>query len=82
MFETIERLMSDTDLSLTGAVMKNLENYLGMQQLEVLLHAQSNGIVDRLNRTLCRDIAGFVVTMTGDWDQHVLLAFFRYHSEF
>ena len=43
-------------------------------------HPQTNGCVERFNRTLAQDLACFVSTGQDDWDNHVALACFRYNS--
>jgi hypothetical protein len=40
-------------------------------------HPQCDGFVERLNRTLCKDLAAFVSCET-DWDLHLAVAVFRY----
>jgi hypothetical protein len=42
-------------------------------------HPQTDGFVERLNRTLCKDLASFV-TSEEDWDEHVAMACLRYNT--
>jgi hypothetical protein len=42
-------------------------------------HPQTDGFVERLNRTFCKDLASFV-TSEEDWDEHVEMACFRYNT--
>jgi hypothetical protein len=42
-------------------------------------HPQTDGCVERFNRTLCNDIAKFILDEI-DWDQHVCMATFRYNT--
>jgi hypothetical protein len=42
-------------------------------------HPQSDGFVERLNRTLCKDLAAFV-SCEVDWDLHLTMAAFRYNT--
>jgi hypothetical protein len=42
-------------------------------------HPQCDGFVERLNRTLCKDLAAFV-SCESDWDLHLTMAVFRYNT--
>lgn len=82
MFAPLNWLLSDRKPSLSGAVRKNLANFLGPQQLEVFsLHQQANSTVEQGNRTLCRNIISFMPTEAGNLDQHVALACYRYNTK-
>jgi transposase InsO family protein len=44
-------------------------------------YPQTDGCIDRFNRTLCTDLVKFVLD-EADWDHHVEMATFRYNFSF
>jgi hypothetical protein len=44
------------------------------------LHPQSDGMVERFNRTLCNSLAMYVEDHQRDWDSHLLLVMMAYRS--
>jgi len=43
-------------------------------------HPQTDGFVERFNRTLMKDVRAFVSTDESDWDEHIAMACFRYNT--
>lgn len=73
-FGPMEKILCDRGPSLTGAVITNLSEQLGIEHLKVYpMHPQAHSTVKRWKRTLCWDIAS---TGLSDWDQHGALSCF------
>jgi hypothetical protein len=61
-------------------VLKNLCARVGTKKIFTSPYAlQTDGMMERFNRTLCRDLAKFV-THEEDWDRHLAFAVFRYNA--
>jgi transposase InsO family protein len=73
------RLVSDQGKPLVSAVVRHLCERIGTNKIETsAYHPQTDGFVERYNRTLCEDIAKFVMNEE-NWDVLVPLATFRYN---
>jgi Integrase core domain len=73
------RLVSDQGKPLVSAVVRHLCVRIGTNKIETsAYHPQTDGFVERYNRTLCEDIAKFVMNEE-NWDVLVPLATFRYN---
>lgn len=80
-FGPMEVLQSDGGMNIMGRIVENVAAQLGIGRAKTFaLHPQANGTVERWNRTLARDLANFIATGEGDWDEHVALACFRYNT--
>ena len=61
--------------------MKNVFHLLGVQKLRTSqYHPQTDGQVERFNRTLKRILTAFVNDDQNDWDLHLPLALFAYRT--
>jgi hypothetical protein len=60
-------------------VMQNLCARVGTEKKTSLYAPQTDGMVERFNATLCRDLAKFL-THEEDWDQQLAFATFRYNA--
>jgi hypothetical protein len=60
-----------------------MQNFCARLETEIILTnpyaPQTDGMVERFNATLCRDLAKFV-THEEDWDRHLAFAVFRYNA--
>lgn len=64
-----------------GKVLSGMAEALGVRRVTTsAFHHQTNGCVERFNRTLARDLACFGSTGQDDWGNHVSLACCRYNS--
>jgi hypothetical protein len=74
------RLLSDQGKPFVSAMVKYLRAKVGTEKTETApYHPQSDGYVEWFNRTLCNDLAKYVLD-EADWDTHVTFAAFRYNS--
>jgi hypothetical protein len=75
-----EKLLSDRGKVFSGEVIRHLCAQVVTKTIfSSAYHPQTDGCVERFNRTLCNDIAKFVLDEV-DWDQHVYMATFRYNT--
>jgi hypothetical protein len=63
-----------------GKVLDHMCKIMGIKKVFTSpYHPQTDGFVERLNRTLCKDLTSFV-TSEEDWEEHVAMACFRYNT--
>lgn len=75
-----EKLLSDRGKTFAGAVIKRMCELTGVKKIFTSsYHPQCDGFIERMNRTLCNDLAAYV-SCEMDWDLHVALACFRYNT--
>jgi Integrase core domain len=75
-----EKLLSDRGKVFVGNVLDHMCKMMGIKKVFTSsYHPQTDGFVERLNRTLCKDLASFI-TSEEDWDEHVAMACFRYNT--
>jgi transposase InsO family protein len=73
------RLLSDQGKPFVSAMVKHLCERIGTEKIETsAYHPQTDGMVERYNRTLCEDLAKYVMDEE-NWDQHVAMATFRFN---
>lgn len=73
------RILSDQGKPFVSAVIKCLCQKVGSQKIFTSpYHPQTDGCVERFNRTLCDDLRKFVMDEE-NWDRHVSFAVFRYN---
>ena len=76
-----EHLLSDRGPSFIGNIISELCNKLGMNRILCSpYHPQTDGMVERFNRTLCNDLAQHVSVHERDWHKHILMACYRYNT--
>ena len=76
-----ERLLSDRAKSFMGELVRCLCERVGTRKIFTSpYHPQTDGFVERFNRTLARDIRAFVGSNLEDWDEHGAMACFRYNT--
>jgi Integrase zinc binding domain/RNase H-like domain found in reverse transcriptase len=74
------RLLSDRGKPFVSSMVKYFYAKVGTEKIETApYHPQSDGCVERFNRTLCNDLAKNVLD-EANWDTHVTFAAFRYNS--
>ena len=70
----MERLLSDRGPNFIETVAKAMAEQLGVNRIKTSpFHPQANVCVERWNRTLMGDIAGFMDTGSEEWDSPVAL---------
>lgn len=75
------RLLTDQGRNFVSALFKGLCHRLGIRKLQTTAyHPESNGVVERLHRTLTDSIAHFVRRDGRDWDQWVPFALMAYRA--
>ena len=76
-----EHLLSDRGPSFIGGIMNHMCKILGVNKILCSpYHPQTDGMVERFNRTLCNDLAQYVSTDEKDWHKHILMACYRYNT--
>ena len=75
------QLHSDQGRNFESAVFSGVCNLLGINKIRTTaLHPESDGMVERFNRTLGNQLAIFVERHQKDWDDHVPLLMMSYRS--
>jgi len=76
-----ERMLSDRGKNFVSEIILELCERVGTRKIFTSpYHPQTDGFVERFNRTIMRDIRAYVSIEEDDWDQHVALACFRYNT--
>lgn len=74
-------LHTDQGRNFESNLMKEILQILGIRKTRTTaLHPQSNGMVERLNRTLLRYLSSFVDANQKDWDEWIPLFLLSYRS--
>jgi Integrase core domain len=82
LFGPPERLLSDNGANFCGEIIRHLCAATGIKKVFTTpWHPQTDGTVERFNRTLCPVLAK-VALREEDWSQHVPMAAFRYNSPY
>ena len=80
-FGTPAQLHSDQGRNFESQVFTEMCKLLGIEKTRTTpLHPQSDGMVERYNRTLEHQIAMFVNENQKDWDQHISLLLMAYRT--
>jgi transposase InsO family protein len=75
-----EKLLSDRGKVFIGKLLEHMCRMMGVKKIfTTSYHPQCDGFIERLNRTLCKDLAAFV-SCEADWDLHLSMAVFRYNT--
>ena len=76
-----ERLLSDQGKPFVSRVLRHLCEKVGTRKIFTSpYHPQTDGFVERFNRTICRDLSAYVAFHERDWDEHLPMACFRYNT--
>uniref|UniRef100_A0A8C5DVC8 Integrase catalytic domain-containing protein n=1 Tax=Gouania willdenowi TaxID=441366 RepID=A0A8C5DVC8_GOUWI len=80
-FGAAETIHSDQGRNFESAVFSTMCERLGMQKTRTTpLHPQSDGLVERFNRTLAKQLAILTAEHQRDWDMHLPLVLLAYRS--
>ncbi|KAI3374420.1 hypothetical protein L3Q82_006249 [Scortum barcoo] len=80
-FGTAEVIHSDQGRNFESGVFSAMCDCLGMQKTRTTpLHPQSDGLVERFNRTLAKQLAILTTEHQRDWDMHLPLVLMAYRS--
>ena len=80
-FGVPQKLLSDNGTSFTSQIVKELAKYTKMDQsFSTPYHPQTNGIVERFNRTLSTMLSKFCKNRQETWDQLLPPLIFAYNS--
>ena len=76
-----KELVSDNESAFISQVTEAvLERHQIKHRLISLYYPQSNGLVERFNRTLCTVLAKYVQVLEEDWDKFILSILFVYQT--
>lgn len=76
-----EKLLSDRGKTFTSQIISNLCEKMGCKKVFTSpYHPQTDGFVERFNRTVMKDIRAFVSANESDWSDHLSMACFRYNT--
>ena len=74
-------LLTDRGTHFVNEMLDSLCNQLGVKhKLSSAYHPQTNGLVERFNRTLCETLAKFSNENKDDWDLYIPSALFAYRT--
>ena len=80
-FGPLEKLLSDRAQVFVGNIIKCLCKHVGIKKIFTSpYHPQTDGFIERFNRTLMKHIRAYVSTDEADWDEHISMACFRYNT--
>jgi hypothetical protein len=76
-----QEIISDNGSAFISQMVESmLENHQIKHRLISPYHPQSNGLVERFNRTLCKSLAKFVQLQEQDWDKFIPSVLFAYRT--
>src|SRR5215208_3096728 len=76
-----KEIVSDNGSAFISKMVESLlENHQVKHRLISPYHPQSNGLVERFNRTLCKALAKYVQLLEQDWDKFILSVLFAYRT--
>ena len=76
-----KEIISDRGTTFANELIRTLcQNYQIKHHLSAPYHPQTNGLVERLNRTLCESIAKFVQLHKNEWDFYLPSVLFAYRT--
>ena len=74
-------LLTDRGTHFVNEMLNSLCDELGVKhKLSTAYHPQTNGLVERFNRTLCEVLAKFANEQKDDWDSYIPSALFAYRT--
>lgn len=74
-------VLSDRGSAFLSSLMKEVEELLGFHKVNTTAyHPQTDGLVERFNRTLTAMLAKTVETGGRDWDEHLPYVLFAYRA--
>ena len=77
-----KELLTDRGTYFVNEILDSLCNEMGIKhKLTTAYHPQTNGLVERFNRTLCETLAKFANENKNDWDTFVPSTLFAYRTK-
>ena len=77
-----KELLTDRGTHFVNEILDSLCNKMGIKhKLMTAYHPQTNGLVERFNRTLCETLAKFANENKNDWDTFVPSTLFAYRTK-
>ena len=74
-----KEIQTDNGTEFTAKIVKELTDQYNIQQkFSSPYHPQTNGLVERYNRTLCQVLQKYCIQKETDWDEYIPAALFAY----
>src|SRR5579862_2265881 len=78
----LKEILTDRDTHFVNEMLNSLCDQLGIKhRLSSAYHPQTNGLVERFNRTLCETLAKFANENKDDWDMYIPSALSAYRTK-
>src|SRR5215216_5972600 len=78
----LKKLLTDRETHFINEMLDSLCKELGVKHmLTTAYHSQTNGLVERFNRTLCETLAKFANENKNDWNTFVPFTLFAYRTK-
>lgn len=76
-----KEILTDRGTHFVNEMLNSLCDRFGVKhRLSTAYHPQTNGLVERFNRTLCETLSKFANENKDDWDQYISSALFAYRT--
>jgi hypothetical protein len=77
-----KEVLTDRGMHFVNEMLNSLCDKFGVKhKLSTAYHPQTNGLVERFNRTLCETLAKFANENKDDWDSYISTALFAYRTK-
>ena len=76
-----KEIQSDNGTEFVNEIIKELANQFNIKwKFSSPYHPQTNGIIERFNRTMCSVLQKYCIAFENEWDQYISAALFAYRT--